>query len=73
MVGRQFINCMNSLYVYPKLERVEKNNMRFYIDSLGAPVPSVTTVLDATGDKSGINEFPINGIGFTNGGPGVPV
>ncbi len=57
MVGRQFINCMNSLYVYPKLERVEKNNMRFYIDSLGAPVPSVTTVLDATGDKSGINEW----------------
>ena len=44
-------------YSYPNLERVEENEMRFYKDSNNDLVPSVTTVLDATGDKSGITQW----------------
>ncbi|MEL1231407.1 MAG: preprotein translocase subunit TatA, partial [Candidatus Neomarinimicrobiota bacterium] len=44
-------------YSYPALERVEKNEMRFYKDANDDLVPSVTTVLDATGDKSGITQW----------------
>ena len=44
-------------YSYPNLERVEENDMRFYKDSNNDLVPSVTTVLDATGDKSGITQW----------------
>ena len=43
---------MTFKYSYPALERVEKNDMRFYKDANDDLVPSVTTVLDATGDKS---------------------
>ena len=48
---------MHFKYSYPNLERVEKNEMRFYKDSNNDLVPSVTTVLDATGDKSGITQW----------------
>ena len=48
---------MQFKYSYPNLERVEENDMRFYKDSNNDLVPSVTTVLDATGDKSGITEW----------------
>ena len=48
---------MTFKYSYPALERVEKNEMRFYKDANDDLVPSVTTVLDATGDKSGITEW----------------
>ena len=48
---------MHFKYSYPNLERVEENEMRFYRDSNNDLVPSVTTVLDATGDKSGITHW----------------
>ena len=48
---------MQFKYSYPNLERVEENDMRFYRDSNADLVPSVTTVLDATGDKSGITQW----------------
>jgi len=48
---------MHFKYSYPNLERVEENDMRFYKDSNNDLVPSVTTVLDATGDKSGITQW----------------
>ena len=48
---------MHFKYSYPNLERVEENEMRFYKDSNNELVPSVTTVLDATGDKSGITQW----------------
>ena len=48
---------MQFKYSYPNLERVEENDMRFYKDSNNDLVPSVTTVLDATGDKSGITHW----------------
>ena len=48
---------MQFKYSYPNLERVEENEMRFYRDTNNDLVPSVTTVLDATGDKSGITQW----------------
>ena len=48
---------MQFKYSYPNLERVEENDMRFYKDSNNDLVPSVTTVLDAPGDKSGITQW----------------
>ena len=48
---------MQFKYSYPNLERIEENEMRFYKDSNEDLVPSVTTVLDATGDKSGITQW----------------
>ena len=48
---------MQFKYSYPNLERVKENEMRFYKDSNNDLVPSVTTVLDATGDKSGITQW----------------
>ena len=48
---------MHFKYSYPNLERVEENEMRFYKDSNNDLVPSVTTVLDVTGDKSGITQW----------------
>ena len=44
-------------FIYPDLKRVENDLGRFYIDSNGKEVPSVTTVLSATSDKSGIDEW----------------
>ena len=43
---------INKIYNYPDLERIEKNGLRFYLDSLNNPVPSVTTVLSETSEKS---------------------
>ena len=46
-----------NLYQYPELTRVEKNDVRYYHDSLSNLVPSVTTILSATGDHSGIDAW----------------
>ena len=49
---------MNNKYNYPVLERVDTEIGRFYKDSNQNLVPSVTTVLSNTSDKSnGINEW----------------
>ena len=45
---------INQQYSYPELTRIEEDGKRFYIDSKGNPVPSVTTILDAVSDKTGI-------------------
>ena len=44
-------------YKYPELQRIENEFGRFYIDSKGQEVPSVTNVLSSTSDKSGIEEW----------------
>lgn len=43
---------LKNLYDYPKLERVELESGRHYLDSNGNPVPSVTTVLSNTSNAS---------------------
>ena len=48
---------ITNLYQYPELTRVEKNDVRYYQDSLSNLVPSVTTILSATGDHSGIDAW----------------
>ena len=48
---------INKLYEYPELNRVEKNDVRYYRDSKENLVPSVTTILSATGDHSGIEAW----------------
>ena len=44
-------------FKYPDLNRVENVLGRFYIDSRGQEVPSVTNVLSSTSDQSGIEEW----------------
>ena len=44
-------------YKYPELKRVESELGRFYIDSMGNEVPSVTNVLSSTSDQSSIDEW----------------
>ena len=45
-------------FEYPLLKRVEIDSARYYLDSLGNPVPSVTTVLSKTSNKSdGIDQW----------------
>ena len=44
-------------FEYPELVRVEKNDVRYYRDSQDNLVPSVTTILSATGDHSGIDAW----------------
>jgi len=39
-------------YVYPNLRRVQVDGKRNYTDGTGDPVPSVTTILDKTSDKT---------------------
>ena len=39
-------------YVYPELKRLDKEVGRFYLDSNEISVPSVTTVLTNTSNKS---------------------
>lgn len=41
-------------YNYSKLTRVESNGSRLYVDGNGIKVPSVTTVLSKTGDKTAL-------------------
>ena len=48
---------INQIYQYPELVRVEKNDVRYYRDSKENLVPSVTTILSATGDHSGIDAW----------------
>ena len=48
---------IKKLYEYPELVRVEKNEVRYYRDSKENLVPSVTTILSATGDHSGIDAW----------------
>ena len=48
---------ITNLYQYPELTRVEKNDVRYYQDSLSNLVPSVTSILSATGDHSGIDAW----------------
>ena len=44
-------------FTYPELVRIEKNNVRYYKDFKENLVPSVTTILSATGDHSGIDAW----------------
>lgn len=39
-------------YTYPKLKRIQQDGTRKYTDGTGDPVPSVTTILDKTSDKT---------------------
>ena len=48
---------IKKLFEYLELERVEKNDVRYYRDSKENLVPSVTTILTATGDHSGIDAW----------------
>ncbi|MEK9649792.1 MAG: preprotein translocase subunit TatA [Gammaproteobacteria bacterium] len=48
---------INYKFTYPELTRIEDNGMRFYVDSKGNPVPSVTTVLDVVSDKTAIKRW----------------
>ena len=41
-------------YQYPNLRRIQTKQGRQYTDDQGEPVPSVTTVLDKTGDKTAL-------------------
>jgi len=43
---------ITNIYQYPELKRVDKEIGRYYIDSKNQTVPSVTTVLGKTSDKS---------------------
>ena len=51
------MKLIKEAYSYPDLKRVGNDLGRFYIDSKGKEVPSVTTVLSSTSDKSGIDEW----------------
>lgn len=44
-------------YSYSKLTRDEASGSRMYVDGTGIKVPSVTTVLSKTGDKSALMEW----------------
>ena len=51
------MKLINDKYKYLELKRVENEAGRFYIDSKGKEVPSVTNVLSSTSDQSGIDEW----------------
>ena len=51
------MKLINNKYKYPELKRVENELGRFYIDSKGKEVPSVTNVLSSTSDQSGIDKW----------------
>jgi genome maintenance exonuclease 1 len=44
-------------YVYEKLERIDASSGRLYVLPNGVQVPSVTTVLDRTKDKTALEEW----------------
>jgi genome maintenance exonuclease 1 len=44
-------------FIYPSLKRIQTDAGRQYTDGTGAPVPSVTTVLDSTADKTALFEW----------------
>ena len=45
---------LKTKYDYPKLKRIQTKQGRQYTDGQGDPVPSVTTVLGDTGDKTAL-------------------
>ena len=51
------MKLIKNKFKYPDLQRVENELGRFYLDSKGQEVPSVTNVLSSTSDQSGINEW----------------
>jgi CRISPR/Cas system-associated exonuclease Cas4 (RecB family) len=44
-------------FIYPSLKRIQTDAGRQYTDGTGSPVPSVTTVLDSTADKTALFEW----------------
>lgn len=49
---------INNLYNYKSLDRVtDENGSRYYVDPLGNKLTSVTTILSATADKSGLESW----------------
>jgi genome maintenance exonuclease 1 len=45
---------LQSKYDYPNLKRIQTKEGRKYTDGTGEPVPSVTTILSATSDKTAL-------------------
>jgi len=45
---------LKSKYEYPNLKRIQTKQGRQYTDDIGDPVPSVTTILSDTGDKTAL-------------------
>ena len=45
---------LKSKYEYPNLKRIQTKQGRQYTDNVGEPVPSVTTILSDTGDKTAL-------------------
>lgn len=45
---------LKSKYEYPSLKRIQTKKGRQYTDNVGEPVPSVTTILGDTGDKTAL-------------------
>lgn len=48
---------LNPRYTYQKLDRIENAGPRLYLTPDGARVPSVTTILGQTGDKTALIEW----------------
>lgn len=48
---------MNSRYQYPSLRRVQTPQGRKYTDDVSTPVPSVTTIIDSTSDKTHLDAW----------------
>lgn len=54
-MDNNLVSLLNEKYNYPALKRVTaKSGQRQYTGEDNNPVPSVTTILSATGDKSGL-------------------
>ena len=51
------MKLIKAKYEYPEIQRVQNEFGRFYIDSQGQEVPSVTNVLSSTSDQSSIDEW----------------
>ena len=51
------MKLIKNKFKYPDLQRIENELGRFYLDSKGQEVPSVTNVLSSTSDQSGIDEW----------------
>ena len=45
---------LENKYDYPNLKRIQTKKGRQYTDGTGEPVPSVTTILSDTGDKTAL-------------------
>ena len=54
-MDNNLVSLLKEKYNYPALKRVTaKSGQRQYTGEDNNPVPSVTTILSATGDKSGL-------------------